>query len=120
MDEAIEIADELLKDKLVVLLKIKQQIKKTYATKKGDFEDGDPFILINENSASASEILAGAVQIMIGELLWVDVLLVWCNAKWILLMVLQRLTLLITLQADQFKSRIQMAMKSILKNQNRF
>lgn len=64
MEEAIEIADEVLKDKqLIVFTKNKKgNIQKTYATKKGIFETGKIFILQNENSASASEILAGAIQ----------------------------------------------------------
>lgn len=64
MDPAIAIADELLKDKqLIVFTKDKNgTTDKTFATKKGSFENGRLFLLINENSASASEILAGAIQ----------------------------------------------------------
>ena len=64
MEVAIAIADELLKDRqLIVFTKSKKgTIEKTFATKAGSFENGNVFVLINENSASASEILAGAVQ----------------------------------------------------------
>lgn len=64
MEMAVEVADELLKDKeLIVFTKNKKgNIDKTFATKKGDFESGKVAILIDENSASASEILAGAIQ----------------------------------------------------------
>ncbi|MBW4359446.1 S41 family peptidase [Flavobacterium taihuense] len=64
MEEAIAIADEFLKDKeLIVFTKsTKEPTEKTYATEQGSFEAGNVFVLINENSASASEILAGAIQ----------------------------------------------------------
>ncbi len=64
MERAIQIADELLSDKnLIVFTKDKKgEIIKTFATKQGAFETGKIYVLMNENSASASEILAGAIQ----------------------------------------------------------
>ena len=64
MESAIEIADEFLKDKeLIVFTKSKNgAVEKTFATSDGSFETGKVAVLIDENSASASEILAGAIQ----------------------------------------------------------
>ena len=64
MEEAVAISDEFLKDKqLIVFTKNKDgSTEKTFATKSGSFETGKVTVLINENSASASEILAGAIQ----------------------------------------------------------
>lgn len=64
VQQAVQIADELLpENKLIVFTKGKNRPKtSSYSTSKGIFENGKVLILLDEVSASASEILAGAIQ----------------------------------------------------------
>lgn len=64
LDAATQIADEFLDgEKMIVYTQGKRSSRMEYhASKKGAFENGRLAILVDESAASASEILAGAIQ----------------------------------------------------------
>jgi len=64
LDEAVSICDQFLSDeKLIVYTKGFHRKKKEYfSTKEGEFQNEEIAILIDEYSASASEIVSGAMQ----------------------------------------------------------
>ncbi|WP_115462735.1 S41 family peptidase [Winogradskyella aurantiaca] len=61
---AEQIADEFLESgKMILFTKNKKgAVEKTMATRRGDFENGEIYVMQDENSASASEVISGALQ----------------------------------------------------------